>query len=1284
MSSLSYKEIPLTFPFKNIFKIKGNSFNNNTFSSFTQSKTFGKTYNYNNYIIYVISNSNILTSIIVNLSNNLNNNNLNENFTNLKSYEVDSNILENITILPYDKFFIVIFFTLNKIYFFYINSLTNEVENQKDFAYNSSIQLKCIEFLNSNGNLFQFVLGCLDGNLYLLEMEMDYNRNLLINKTFEKLNQNNQTHILQRITLNLFNYSNSKNENIIYEINSMVYIGNNLLCYLKTNYIFEVYDLLNKKIIYTEDLNKNKYDNDLIISSKILYNVVNYNINEFQNIQSKSFNIIININNELNYNLISFELVFNNVNFSNLNINSSNFQYIYNNIYLGNNISIRNKKNIVLKGNIIDMSLNENKLWLIILKNNLELYENKYEFKIMNVSDYYEYNNNEVDTIFNNYNHNITTIEYNEKKILYLIKLKQQIDKNLSLTNSKRNLIYFGIIENENYFNKQLLIDYINKKFFKSFINKDQILNFIYENYLIEDDMNNDNDKKTLFEDIIKPLIDDQLNNNKILSIGNFKGNDNENIIILRQKGISFMKLVDLFEKMDEIIKYYENEIRKILNKSNSNSIDLGNIEDKISTFLYSEISKENTFNSLLCILSLIRVYLTETNLLLLNENNLIEYFNENNIFDLINNEIGENIENQYNISNNIEFFHQLIYDIYFNHKEAINNNIIKILNEFDRYFVLEDNENIEIDFDENNSNNSNINFCELISKLVKNKILSLFNISRDIICFLKWKEKNLNDFDEIEEEENENYNLDIEITKNANNFFIRTLTLYLLSNHSTFFEMGNVSDDKNSRRIYKYNYKDLEISYTQFVIQEKFSQYAGNNLMENKNRLIQFIIKTILNDIYSESENKINNSFLFKIIIYLKDIKFLELINQINETLFNKIFSIKLKILISLLNEEKNKLRKALNEYYTLKNYNLQLAYLDIRKEFNLDFFSGQKNFIESNSEIVNEFYLITFNYMIDDLNLKNDSNIINDFICKVYDLFNYEEYEKGLILYSMIKNNKYINIYNNSKNSIILKFSDYIKKLYKEKIVFNQSDFTYFINQIKYSYPELLLDICNYLHDNFYNLDINTIKEYISENKDVINIYKILNYIYSNMKQFKKLLMLCLDYSESIKNTIETDSCNDLLELIGLFNEKKNTLNDAIIAYKKCKEKMEDIELFDIEKEASLNEMRLKILYLYNDNKISNIREKINEEQIISIKSDDRKLFDLIFRLNLINCAVQMNIVRYLNYDESQLFIYNMITNLKRENEKNMLNLFINHLINYKVIDCIQMNILKNLIED
>jgi hypothetical protein len=282
------------------------------------------------------------------------------------------------------------------------------------------------------------------------------------------------------------------------------------------------------------------------------------------------------------------------------------------------------------------------------------------------------------------------------------------------------------------------------------------------------------------------------------------------------------------------------------------------------------------------------------------------------------------------------------------------------------------------------------------------------------------------------------------------------------------------------------------------------------------------------------------------------------------------------------------------------------------------------------------------------------------------------------------MIKNNNYINIYNNSKNSIILKFSDYIKKLYKEKIVFNQSDFTYFINQIKYSYPELLLDICNYLHDNFYNLDINTIKEYISENKDVINIYKILNYIYSNMKQFKKLLMLCLDYSESIKNTIETDSCNDLLELIGLFNEKKNTLNDAIIAYKKCKEKMEDIELFDIEKEASLNEMRLKILYLYNDNKISNIREKINEEQIISIKSDDRKLFDLIFRLNLINCAVQMNIVRYLNYDESQLFIYNMITNLKRENEKNMLNLFINHLINYKVIDCIQMNILKNLIED
>ena len=174
MSSLSYKEIPLTFPFKKEFKIKGNSLNNNFFSSFIHNnKSFGKTFTYNNNMIFVISNSNILTSTIINISNKVNNNNLNENFTNHKSYEVESNILESITILPYDKFFIVIFFTLNKIYFFYINSLTNEVENQKDFAYNSSIQLKCIEFLNSNGNLFQFVLGCLDGNLYLLEMEMD-------------------------------------------------------------------------------------------------------------------------------------------------------------------------------------------------------------------------------------------------------------------------------------------------------------------------------------------------------------------------------------------------------------------------------------------------------------------------------------------------------------------------------------------------------------------------------------------------------------------------------------------------------------------------------------------------------------------------------------------------------------------------------------------------------------------------------------------------------------------------------------------------------------------------------------------------------------------------------------------------------------------------------------------------------------------------------------------------------------------------------------------------------
>ncbi len=97
----------------------------------------------------------------------------------------------------------------------------------------------------------------------------------------------------------------------------------------------------------------------------------------------------------------------------------------------------------------------------------------------------------------------------------------------------------------------------------------------------------------------------------------------------------------------------------------------------------------------------------------------------------------------------------------------------------------------------------------------------------------------------------------------------------------------------------------------------------------------------------------------------------------------------------------------------------------------------------------------------------------------------------------------------------------------------------------------------------------------------------------------------------------------------------------------------------------------MRLKILYLYNDDNISNIKKLINEDQIKIIKTDDRKLFGLIFQLKLYNCAVQSNIVKYLNYDESQLFIYNIINCLIKEKEQNMLNLFIRYLIKDKVID-------------
>ena len=1346
----SYKEILVKLTNTHIKEFESKNFSSNSLIQTRNPNHYGVTFSMENCISYMLVQDNEI--IIKNVRTiNVFQKASNQNYITFTHIMLNSTPIKNIIPLYFNpKEYFLIVFTKNSIQTFLINIDFNS-QNKKNLMncnFNKNILdiATKVEFCGkSNDKVLTFCIGCENGKIFVVDLYPDFDLYELSVKKVKEIGVVNKG-FFSYFTSSLLNTgsngkesNNQKNKGTKGEnnnpVNSLHYIGNNIVAVLRTNYLFELININSGNIFYSEYLFDNIDNKDFIDDSKIVSTVdESFTNDELKSTKRKIFYVFLYINSFIVNSLISFQLMFIDIPINNLSFTNNDFNNFYSSIDIGTNVKIKNRNNLIIYGEIIDMIINNSKLWILFLnKNNKnELLINKdgnegnninylneiYGLKIMNIFDNStiegenEINNNDYKE---NSNCEEILVNFNEKNLFFLLSVINQLgynknginnitknnelNENINNTFEQNNIIFSSLL-GEKYFLTENILDFVNTKFHKDFKNKNLCFKFLGEKYLPN---NNQEEIPSIINEIILPLIQKELYMNTILSLGSFKNNDLESVTFIRQKELSFINVTDSFENINDYIKEYEFQMRK-----------LNSDENKIKEYIHSILSLGNKNSPLLLIFALNRIYLTEINLKIKNEKYLENIFNKKDLEQFKNDIIKQNLSCQMNPFNNLEFMNELINEIYISYKDSIEENVENIFIKYTQEF-----ENIEnqVNFQKMinelqnikhsqkiNTININNKYCEIITKIILSRIDSLYNISNDIFCFKQW----LNLYEDI-------INIEVPLNIHENEidkFYIKNLILYILCNHLTTFNSEDVArinidinNNKNNDIL-----SDKIVTWIEKFVFNKFSQLGYDILNEQKNKFIDYAICLILKDLFA---NNINNSSIIRELVDNKDYDLLNLFNTIllnSQSSFNINLRDTLKLII-ICKASKDEIAQMKDNIIYLYQKHPQYDCEDLNdNDFKYinnikNYYLQLRNYLKSpnifiSKKTLQHFYSLNYDLLFNKFisfieNIENDSNDIAK--CIIYiltDLINstFEENEDlCLILYAKIEN-----LINNSgerydKKKIYTKIKNEILSIICNKIfssfISNNKQITSTIIKLSKLNKDLLSQICQYQESKLTydknqnneeennNSDINNINKnksnFLIENK--INIYHFLITCYNTLMKYEQILMSSKTFIDILDIHISLNNLN-LEELIYFYTQKITALKNEINAYYKKKQlnsfiASDENDLEKINKEKIIIKMKIDILKYYASN-IKNNNEEIDENEILKIKNDDVTFIDYIFEFNILKEAVEADLVKCLDFKVAKLFIYNLLNclvydiNNKANEDGKLLDLFVRNI--------------------
>ena len=1349
----TYKEILIKLSNAQIKEYEEKNFNQNNLISRRNPYSFGATFSMPNCLSYILVQDKEI--IIKNIrTTNVFQKSLNQNYITFTHILLPNPPIKSLFPIYFNpREFLLIVFTLGGIQSFSINIDFNKA-NQKNLLnckFNKNIlkDTNQVEFCGkTRDDSYRFCLGSESGKVFIVDLKPDYdNYELIVNKVKEIGFVNKG--FLSYLTSSLLGSSsqdvnkkgnNAMNTNDInIPVNSLNYIGNDIIAVLRNNFLFQLINTNTGNIFFSYHLFDNINNKEFINDSKVLSTIdESFTNDELKSTGRKIFYIFLSINSFNINSLISFQLIFIDVPMNNISNSNNDFNLID----IGTNVKLKNRNDYMIYGEIIDSIINENKLWLLFLnkkeKNNDNYLINgnndnenkdnlneKYGLKIFKIFEYIDDDKEDMNNVIENnsiFNGGEVLVDFNEKKLFYLLSIIKQLGSNLNQNNNimnyshndndtdiiiEQNKIIFSCLLHDKYFLKENIINYVNEKFHTDFKNKNLCYMYLEDKYLTK---NINDDTRSIINDIIIPLIQEELYKNDIISLGSFKNNDLNSVTFLRQKELSFINVVDSFEKMDDYIKEFEYQIRKLNSK-----------ENLITDYIHSNLNNKNLENlegskknPLFLIFALIRIYLTEINLKLKNEKYIEKIFGKKNLEQFKNDIIKENLSCQMNPYNNLEFIHELINEIYSIYKDNIEENIKNIFNLFVKEFEnVQNNENFiqmitklqninKISGEINTINITN-KYCELITKIILSRVEALYNIANDIFCFKQW----LNLYNDL-------INVEVSLNVDENDidrFYIKNLMLYIFCNHLTTYNTENVArinlgeGEQNSKSDL---INDKIVTWLEKFVFNKLSQLGYDILDQQKNKFINYSICLILKDLFNQNENGSLNSSIIKELFDNKDYQLLSIYNLIlmnSGNCIEKNIRDILKLLIicnaandniaqmkdnlillyqrypkydnsNELNNEKymNNLKK---NYLELRNYLISPIMFISQKTlqaffiFNYDFLMNKfLNFIQSEDHLIIRNDNID---MEDESNINNDDNnlyrddIINCVVNIIGDLISSFEQNEDLclIVYSKIENlinnckkdKKSQNIYNKIKNEIIPKISNKVFNSYN----INKKITPTIIKLSKLNRP-LLFDICQVLEKNLTNgknneenLSNDIIYKKISnqnnkanmiENK--IDIYYFLNISYLSLMEYEHLINASKLFIKILDIYISMENVS-LLELINLYNQKIFALKNSLDAFYK-KKQLNSFISEDQNELDKLNKEKIITEIKMEELKYYAITKKDenDEDEILKIKNDDNTFIDYVFEFNILKEVIEADLVKCLGFKEAKLFIYNMLNGL------------------------------------
>lgn len=1343
----SYQEILIKLTNQQIKEYESKNFPSNSLINRRNPNCYGLTFSMPNCLSYLLVQDNEI--LIKNIKTiNVFQKAANQNYITFTRIMLNSSPIKNIITLNFNpKEYFLIVFTKNNIQTFLINIDFNtpNKKNLMNCNFNKNILniATVVEFCGkTKDNILKFCIGCENGKIFTAELFPDFENYELIVKKVKEIGLVNKgffSYFTSSLLSKSTNGKDSKDQKNNKDeddnpISSLNYIGNGIVAILRRNYLFELVNIDTGNIFYKEYLFDNIDNKDFIDDSKIVSTLdESFTNDELKNTRRKIFYLFISINSYSINSLISFQLMFIDIPINNLSCTTNDYNNFYSSIDIGTNVKVKNRNNMIIYGEIVDMIINNNKLWMLFLnknnknkfllnntisgENDMNYLNETYKLKIMNI---FENNTIENENEINGYGEENNSeekdilVSFNEKNLFYLLSVINHLGYNIKGMNNmsknneidedsntilEQNKIIFSCLLSEKYFLIENIKDFVNSKFKKEFKNKNLCFKFLEEKYLT---INNQEEVTSIINEIILPLIQKELYMNNIISLGSFKNNDLDSVTFIRQKELSFINVTGTFERINDYIKEYEYQIRK-----------LNSDENLVKEYIHSNLASGNKNTPLFLIFALNRIYLTEINLKIKDEKFWKSVLIKKDLEQFKNDIIKQNLSSQMNPFNNLEFINELINEIYCSYKDIIEEDIINIFSKYMQEFENIENDdnfkkllnNLQNIRNSNKINTININnkYCEIITKIILSRINSLYNISNDIFCFNQW----LNLYQDI-------INLDAPINIDENDidkFYIRNLILFLFCNHLTTFNSENVArididnDGGNKNDILS----DKIVTWIEKFVFNKFSQLGYDILNEQKNKFINYAICLILKDLFVSD---INNSSLIKELVDNKNYDLLNLYNSIllnSKNIFNINIrdSLKLIIICNASNDDLSQMKN--NLIYLYQKYpqydyeefdnndfryinNIKNYYLQLRNYFKSpNIFISKKtlqNFYSLNYDLLmNKFLLFIENNSNNELIIENNEgnldNITKCIIFIISDLINSsfkENEDLCLIIFAKIENLfnqsgnnvNQRNIFNKIKNELI----SFISPKVFESFNTNNKQITPIMTKLSKLNKDLLNQICQVQEMNLAlennNDDINNINKNKSnsmiENK--INIYHFLNTSYYSLMKYEKIISASKTFIDILDNHISSQNLT-LEELIYFYSQKLTAIKNQINAYYKKKQlnsfiSSDENDLEKLNKEKIIVKLKIDILKYYASN-IKGNNEEITEIEILKIKNDNNNFIDYIFEFNILKEAIEADLVKCLDFKEAKLFIYNLLNCLeydaknKTNEDGKLLDLFV-----------------------